>query len=258
MKFMRALGVLLAITLLAPSPGAAEPFKIAFVGDSMADGIWGGAQRRASRDSCLRNALQFGRFAELGTGLARLDKFDWIGRIKAISSQFAPDVIVVSMGLNDRTTVVDQSGRDRVDLSNPNWQSAYRSHVTGFVNAARQSNATILWVGLPILRDEAANRDGREKNNIFRGVISSFNQSGLLFVEPWRLSSSELDTYEPFSVIGDSKVQLRASDGVHFTSAGYDLLAQYLWPYIMSVHEKVRGPSPAKEDACLMSGTTIR
>ena len=258
MKSMRALGVLLAFTLMTPSPGAAEPFKIAFVGDSMADGIWGGAQRRASRDPCLRNALQFGRFAEIGTGLARLDKFDWVGRIKAISSQFAPDVVVVSMGLNDRTTVVDQSGRDRVDLSNPNWQSAYRSQVAGFVNAARQSNATILWVGLPVLRDEAANRDAREKNNIFRGVISPFNQTGLVFVEPWRLSSSELDTYQPFSLIGDAKVQLRASDGVHFTSAGYDLLTQYLWPYILSVHEKVRGPVPAKEDACLLSGNTIR
>lgn len=255
MSLVRLSSLIIAMVMLLVGPLAAEPVKIAFVGDSMADGIWGGAQRRASKDACLRNALRLGRFAEIGTGLARLDKFDWVSRIQAISAQFTPDVIIISMGLNDRTTVVSQSGRDRIELSHPNWQMAYLEQVSSFAKAATRSNATVLWIGIPVLRDEAANRDAKEKNSIFRQAVSTLGQSNIVFIEPWRLTDGDKDQYHPFFSNGDSKVQLRATDGVHFTTAGYDLIVQYLWPHILATLGKARPRDPSQDASCLLTGS---
>ena len=59
----------------------AEPkAKIAFVGDSTADGLWGGVTRLVPHDSCLKGNVELGRFAKNSTGLTRPDRFDWATR----------------------------------------------------------------------------------------------------------------------------------------------------------------------------------
>lgn len=251
MMFVRPLGLLLAFVFITSGIAAAEPFKIAFVGDSMADGVWGSMQRRIARDACLRNVLQLGRFAEIGTGLARRDKFDWVTRARSISAQFTPDVFVVSIGLNDRNSAIDPEGRTRVEINNPNWQSVYKDHISLFLTEVMKSNVTVIWLGLPVLRDDAANRDALEKNRLYRAAVAAVNHPRVIFLEPWRLSGGDTDFYQSFFTIGDSKIQLRATDGIHFTTAGYDLIAQHLWPQILSTYGVMRGRSAIKDVECL-------
>src|SRR5438067_5861108 len=72
--------------------------RVAFVGDSTADGLWGGISRLVSRDACLKNYFEFGRFARNGTGITRPDKFNWQEEVKKLGESFKPDLFVISLG----------------------------------------------------------------------------------------------------------------------------------------------------------------
>src|ERR1700740_558527 len=51
----------------------ANEIRIAFIGDSMSDGIWGGIVRATAKENCLK--FTFGRYGENGTGLTWTDMF---------------------------------------------------------------------------------------------------------------------------------------------------------------------------------------
>ena len=68
----------------APAVASAEgpaTLHIAFVGDSMADGLWGAMFRRLGKDKCLADKVKLIRRAENGTGLTRLDQYSWVDEV---------------------------------------------------------------------------------------------------------------------------------------------------------------------------------
>src|SRR5262245_17833775 len=83
-QFKRTLALMCCAFLAAGTAATAQTapanpdpkVKIAFVGDSLADGIWGGTAALAPRNACLKG-VELGRFAKNSTGLTRPDKFSW-------------------------------------------------------------------------------------------------------------------------------------------------------------------------------------
>ena len=65
-----ALVMALDVVTTAAVAQEAKP-KIAFVGDSTSDGLWGGFSALAPRNSCLKGTVDLGRFAKNSTGLTR-------------------------------------------------------------------------------------------------------------------------------------------------------------------------------------------
>ena len=249
----RSMLALMAGAATAPASAFAAPqeaMRIAFVGDSMADGVWGGIQRRISKDACLRNVLRTGRYGEIGTGLARADKFNWPAKVKTIMGEFRPHLFVVSFGLNDRNPVVEAGGKKRIDLTNPDWASAYKDQVAAFLQAAAAAQAGVMWLGIPVLRDDVSNKDALEKNTIFKSTVSQMQDKRLTYVEPWKLAASGEESFQPyFTDANGSRVQLRATDGIHFTGAGYDLIANYVWPRMID-HLETNGGVQGLEASC--------
>jgi hypothetical protein len=238
--------VILGLTLsaLVGSPAArAQPspqVRIAFVGDSMSDGIWGGIVRMVGSDPCLKGHFDLGRFGNNGTGLTRPDKYDWPLEVKKIIDAFHPDLLVVSLGLNDRQFIVDISaGRTHVEYGSAQWPQKYTEQVSQFLANASTAKAGLLWIGIPIMRDAAANEDANEKNRIYSDAIAKLGNSNVRFVEPWRLNPSGVETFKSIGPGPEGTiVGLRAPDGIHFTSAGYDVIAQYVYPKIVENLEK--------------------
>ena len=189
---------------------------------------------------CLKGHFDLGRFGNNGTGLTRPDKYDWPEEIKKIIGSFRPDLLVVSLGLNDRQFIVDLSaGRAHVEFGTPDWTTKYTEQVTAFLQNGSTAPAGLMWIGIPAMRDAAANADAAEKNRIYSGAIAALGSSKAQFVPPWTLNPNGPDT---FKSIGPGRegsiVTLRAPDGIHFTSAGYDVLATYLYPKIVEKLEK--------------------
>ena len=229
------------VVLLTHTPGTraqaapANEIRIAFIGDSMSDGYWGGIVRATSKDNCQKYTL--GRYGENGTGLTRQDKFNWAEEAKSILADFHPDLVVVSLGLNDVQSIVE-ANRTRTNFGSPAWSKKYREMVTTFLESLSTVPAGILWIGNPVLRDTAANSAAQERNKIIAEAIGIFGPPAR-YVKPWQLSESGEDTFQAFGPgISGSRVQLRASDGVHFTALGYDVVAAYLLPIFIDQLQK--------------------
>jgi uncharacterized protein len=207
--------------------------KIAFVGDSMADGLWGGVSRLVPRDSCLKGNVDLGRFAKNSTGLTRPERFNWADEIKRIGETFKPNLFMMTVGLNDRQSVVIGS---RVTLeTSPDYPVRYKERVTAVLKSVVASKASLLWVGLPAMRDAAPDKDAREKNTMFAEAIAEFGHQSLQYVPPWRLNEAGEDKFSTFGPDSTGKmIQIRAPDGEHFTPAGELLVAAYLLPKIIA------------------------
>jgi uncharacterized protein len=225
-----ALLIFVAITRSAP---AESKVRVAFVGDSLADGIWGGTAALVPRNSCVKASIELGRFAKNSTGLTRPERFSWPDEVKRIGDSFKPALFVMSLGLNDRQSVVFGG---RVTLENsPEYPAKYKERVTAVLKSAVPSAANLLWVGLPAMRDAAADRDARDKNKIFAEAISEFGNPAFQYVLPWRLKETGEDKFASYGPDQTGKIiQIRASDGEHFTPAGQMTVAAYLLPKMVA------------------------
>jgi len=205
--------------------------KVAFVGDSTADGLWGGVTRLAPRDGCLKGGVELGRFAKNSTGLTRPDRFNWADEAKRIGESFKPQLFVMSLGLNDRQSVVDR-GKVTLDTT-PEYPAKYKERVAAVLKSVAESKAALLWIGLPAMREAVSDRHARDKNKLFAEAVAEFGVETVQYVPPWRLNGSGEDKFASFGPDQTGKIiQIRASDGQHFTPAGELLVAAYLLPKI--------------------------
>jgi uncharacterized protein len=211
---------------------APKPIRIAFLGDSMSDGIWAGMLRLAAKEACLKDRFALDRHGENGTGLTRSDKFDWPSETKSIIEDSHPDLIVVSLGLNDNQNIIERS-KVHIDYATQAWGKRYAAIASEFLQIASTAPAGVLWVGNPILRDKASQSAALERNRVYSEAIADLGNPKVVYVKPWQLNPAGDEAFQAFGPdASGSRVQIRAPDGIHFTSTGYDLIAAYLMPII--------------------------
>ncbi len=221
------------------------PVHIAFVGDSMADGLWGAMFRRLGKDRCLAEKIKLIRRARNGSGLTRLDQYNWVHEVAALAVEPGADLFVGSFGINDRQSIVDAS-RTRTEYGRPEFDNRYEGLVEDVVQNAVSHGSSILLMGLPVLQDPAANADAEDKNRLFADAVAKVNSPHAAFVPPWT-SKPGTDEFKPFLPnANNAMVQIRANDGIHFTTAGYDLVMDAFYPSIME-SLKQRGRDVASE-----------
>jgi hypothetical protein len=212
---------------------ATSKIRIAFAGDSIVDNYWSGIERIVDGNSCLKNTIELGRFARNGTGLTRGDRVYWPREIRRIDDVFKPTLSVVSIGLNDRQFIVDGSGA-RTAWGAPDWTDKYRHELDEFLKAAVATKAVVLMVGMPAMREAIDNTDIDGKNAMFAEAIKALGDPNLHYVEPWRLHADGTETFASYGPDKSGRlVQIRTPDGQHFTVAGEDLAAGYLFPKIV-------------------------
>ena len=222
----------------APAANAAqEPnrLKVAFMGDSMADGFWGAFFRYLTREKCLKDRMDAGRFAKNGTGLTRTDSFDWPIQARKIVETYGPGAVVASIGINDRQDVVEAS-HSRATYGTPAWDDSYRARIVQFLQAAAAQNATVVLVGLPAMREAVVNADAQAKNRLFAEAVKAAAKPNIQYIEPWQAANAAPGVFSSAAPGegGRGLVQVRAPDGIHFTAQGYDILMAYLYPKLIA------------------------
>lgn len=223
----------------AAAAGGDAPGKIriAFAGDSIVDNYWSGIERIVDGNPCLKNTVELGRFARNGTGLTRGDRVYWPREIRRIGDVFRPALSVVSIGLNDRQFIVDGNG-GRTAWGAPDWTDKYHHEVLEFLKAAVATKAVVLMVGMPAMREAIDNTDIDGKNAMFAEAVAALGDPNLRYVEPWRLHAAGPETFASYGPDKSGRlVQIRTPDGQHFTVAGEDLAAGYLFPKIVEALE---------------------
>jgi hypothetical protein len=217
----------------AAGAAASSKIRIAFAGDSIVDNYWSGIGRIIDANPCLKNTVELGRFAKNGTGLTRGDRVYWPREIRRIDDVFKPTLSVLSIGLNDQQFIVDGNG-GRTAWGAPDWTDKYRHEVHEFLKAAVATKAIVLVVGMPAMREARENAAIAEKNEMFAEAIAALGDPNLHYVEPWRLHAAGAETFASYGPDRSGRlVQIRTPDGEHFTEAGEDLAAGYLFPKIV-------------------------
>ncbi len=218
---MRHKTLFAVLTLLATLSSAAE--EILILGDSM--------MRIPSHSLSLqlerRPNVTVRSQTSLGTGLARLDVFDWIAKIDELLAVKAPTMSLVWFGTNDTQPITSEGGTV-LQPHTPEWSAEYSRRVGQIMDKLLAGEGSkVYWLELPLMREANATRDITLINELVQ--VEAGKRDGVHFVALGNVLGRGGNTYSPF-VMGarGMPVQVRDVDGVHLSRAGADRLAEHM------------------------------
>ena len=195
---------------------SAHPLRVWVAGDSLAQ-VPGDALER------IGGAIDVvGVESRLSTGLARTDLYNWFTRIQQAPRQLHPDVVVFSFGADDAH---DYMGGAHVGpFGSPSWIAEYRRRIDGVTRELNAEGIRVVWLGLPIPDGPGFRKSFPVVNTILEGVARAHGKDAT-YVDTWHPLDDFHGRYAQYLRVHGKLTQIRASDGVHYTQAGGDLVA---------------------------------
>ncbi len=214
-------------------PVAKERYRLFVFGDKMATGLLAGLWRVLKDDP---GFVAKGRF-NAGSGLARVRYYDWPRAISQVLQSRPVDIGVVLLGINDVRDIFVH-GR-RIPFGSEEWKSIYASRVDAVIQAFRNNNVALYWVGLPPVRDARLDAGARLINDLLRARTTAH---GVRFIDIRKHFAGPDGgfVFEGPDVTG-RKVRLRARNGIHFIRPGNTKLAKIVMDVIRQDVEAARG-----------------
>ncbi len=197
-----------------------NPGRVLLLGDSMMlEGLGPQLQRELKKNEGL-TVFRDGRY---GTGLTRLDNFDWLSYFDQMLDKYDPDLIIITLGANDPQDMVD-TGR-RVSVGTEAWNANYAARVADLLSRARDRGMWVFWVGLPVMGREPY---GERVANINRVTAEACGAAvNCRFWDGWLSVADAGGQYATFLPDGQGKsVRIRAKDFIHLTEDGGRLMAE--------------------------------
>jgi len=232
-------------------PESAAPTRVLVLGDSVSISIGFGLHRRQLAGS----PVVVDTKGALGCGISRAGQpyergelqparsacADWPGAWTRAVEQFAPDVVVVLLGVWDLQDRRVDSGWLR--LGTPEHDEYFVGELVTAIDVLGASGAPVVFLTTPYFKyPEEVSEPGRtfDENQPWRiDRLNSLYRQAVL-ARPGSAAVLDLntmvnggDTYRD-SIDG---VRLR-DDGVHFSPAGADLIAEWLLPQLVQVHHE--------------------
>ncbi len=215
---------MLPTSLMAQAPSNT---RILIVGDSIMQAV----ARSLERDFAGENGIEATSFTAIGSGLARMDLFDWHGQIEQRVSSYRPTHAIIMMGANDNQAM--RINGNTVRMSSQEWTSEYSRRVGRVMDIMIDGGVrNIYWIELPDMRDNRLQRDVQAINDIFRMEADSRPQ--VQFKNVRHILSRSPGSYSPY-IIQDNGMPLdiRAGDGIHLNRQGADFLSKHLVPIVL-------------------------
>jgi hypothetical protein len=215
------IAALLVICLGAASASAEEDAtvrRVVVFGDSQAQGVAGGLQRVLLDDPRYKVL----NHTHPGAALVHSDT-EWMTPVQSFIDKEKAKVAVIMFGANDRLDLRDENGK-YVHFRSEDWRAAYAKRVDRILTALNGAGIKIIWCGNPIARSPTYSADMSYINDIVSGEVSHF---GGEFLPLWTVIA---DNQGQFIAYGRDRAgvteRLRNDDGIHFTAAGYELIAE--------------------------------
>lgn len=166
----------------------------------------------------------------IATGLARPEVFNWPGYLAEVLTADQPNAVVLTLGANDDQTLTGDNGGE--SFGSPAWQAEYSRRVGGLMDSilGLASHPRLFMVGIPPIRDMGRyQNDYVLINNIFK-TQAAMRPGRVFYVDAASVIGSPAPgggfAYADGLPNPDGTVtQVRAADGIHFTRAGGDLIA---------------------------------
>ncbi len=164
----------------------------------------------------------------VATGLERPDVFNWFQEVGRQVRELKPRAVVLDFGGNDDHGYMTglPKGVSVGGFGSASWRKEYARRVGGVMDIANRAGAFVVWIGLPITRDDAQT----QRFDVINSIVQKEARK-----RPGRVAY--IDTYDTFAsqsggfaqyLPDDSgnEVLVRAPDGVHFERAGGDIIAR--------------------------------
>jgi lysophospholipase L1-like esterase len=197
-----------------------DPLRVVVVGDSFASGV-GAAMLRAMNP----RTVDVESRGLISTGLTRPDYFNWQKAYEQIVHRFRPDLTVVMLGGNDTQTMTVPGSKDVPLTQRTTWEGLYLDRIDRFMESGTSESGRLVWVGLPPMRDDIRSRQGGRLDRLYEREAD--RHDGVSFVDTYDLFARPGGGYTAYLPDDRGRQELiREADGEHFTTAGYDRLAQ--------------------------------
>jgi uncharacterized protein len=191
---------------------------IVVFGDSQAQGLAGGLSRVLLEDPRFRVINRSHPGAALVHG-----ESEWLAPVQRFVAHEKADIAVVMFGANDRLDLHDDRGA-YLRFRSEGWREAYAGRIDKILAGLAGAGLKVIWCGNPIARSPTYSADMGYINEIYGEEAARF---GAQFVSLWSAVADDSGHYAAYGKDRDGVTQrLRADDGIHFTSAGYELIAE--------------------------------
>jgi hypothetical protein len=163
----------------------------------------------------------------VATGLARPEVFNWPEHLRAETERLDPDVVILTLGSNDDQSLTNAPGGATISpFGQAPWQEEYRRRVGGLMDQLVSDGRSLILVGVPIVRDPGRSGEYEIINAVFREEGAK-RKGRVFFVDIYSVFQDDNGGYADYlpNDSGDL-VRYRADDGIHFTRAGGDLIAE--------------------------------
>lgn len=226
----------------AAAPPAGPPFVIAVFGDNVSQLL---AQGLAEAYAGRANVTVLRRTRET-SGLVREDFHDWPKAAQDfLNSDQKIDMAVMMVGSNDRQAI--REGAASFETLSPRWREVYAARASAFAEAFRRKNVPLVWVGMPVMKNERLSTDLVQMNEIYREAAT---KAGGSYVDVWEAFADERNRFSLHGPdVNGHTTRLRTGDGVHFTRAGARKLAFFVEGDVKKLLDRRKAPEPVIVDA---------
>jgi hypothetical protein len=248
--FARSGAFLLACLLLSAAPPIASladspprpGLTIVVFGDSQAQGVAVALKRLFLHDRATRILDK----TVPGTALSQALQYDWVGSIRQFADQDHADIAVMMFGGNDRLAVRLEAGGRAIPYKTEAWTEMYRHRLGDVLTSLGTAKVPVVWLGQPLARAADYSADMAYLNDLFQQKVQ---EAGGDFLPLWTVIADDDGNYTAYGKALDGETKrLRLDDGIHFTPAGYDIIAVKVKDEIDTVLAKepsAPAPSPA-------------
>ena len=205
--------------LAGKDPEVVKPSRVLLLGDSMMlEGLGPPLQRALKRNEGLK-VFRDGRY---GTGLTRLDNFDWLAYFDEILDKYEPDLVILTIGANDAQDMVGDG--KRVHLGTEKWNKIYSERASELLNRAKAKKVPVFWVGLPIIGREPLGQRLKAVNALSAGACEA--AANCRFWDAWLSVADAKGNYAVYLSGAEGKsIRVRAKDNIHLTESGGRIMA---------------------------------
>ncbi len=211
-------------------PTAERPARLWIAGDSLVETIGAAIVNAAAATGVMEARFE----VQFSSGITRPEIYDWSRQLAAGLATQPADILIFMVGANDGQAIETATGF--VGFGTDEWVAEYARRVGDLMDMLGTRVSTVYWIGLPIAADERLAVRFAVMNDIYRSAAEE------------RDSTRYIDVFTAFAgpdggyaaLLPDATGRLervRDPDGVHFTPAGAELVAELVLGVIGEVWE---------------------
>jgi hypothetical protein len=164
----------------------------------------------------------------VATGLTRPDVFNWFSHIQTQVTELKPRAVVLGFGGNDDKAYMTglPEGVSIGEFGDPAWRREYGRRVGGLMDALARQGVFVVWIGLPITRSPEQTQRFDQVNAVVQREVAR-REGQVAFVDTYTTFAGDDGGYTQYLRGASGRTQeVRAPDGVHFATAGGDIIAR--------------------------------